>query len=128
MTMVSPGALHAHLQDILGLDAFVALTQHLGGLRLYVPHRVRDDADLVQVLGRAAADILVRELAPATIRVPLARRTRAIYYRAQGLSNGRIARLLGITENGVGRLFAREGDLPERPARGHKQPQQLPLL
>ena len=124
-------SLTRHLRAILGPEGFVALAAEFGGTRLYIPHTLRPDSDLAQVLGRDLAEKLIRELAPATIRVPLARRERALHLRAQGLSNARIARRLGITETGVAKLFARaaaqsEG-LPERPGAG-SNPDQLSLI
>lgn len=115
------------LQAILGKEGYVRLCQELGGTRIYVSHEFRDDHEVVQTVGRAQADKLSRAMAPATIRVPLARRERALFYRAQGMSNGKIARLLGITENGVEKLFGREQDLPERPGSA-KHDRQLNLF
>ena len=105
------------LQGILGEVAFVHFCQALGGTRVYVPHSLRDENEIVQDVGRDAAEKLSRALAPATIRVPLARRERALYFRSQGLSNPQVARRLGITETGVEKLFDREADLPDRPGR-----------
>lgn len=116
-------ALTQHLRGILGDEAFVALCQELGGTRIYIPYNLRDDNDIVCAVGREAANKLSRALAPATIRVPLARRERALHFRAQGLSNARIARRLGITENGVIKLFNREAHLPERDGRCRTSPQ-----
>lgn len=116
-----------HLRAILGEEGFVSFTQALGGTRVYVPWNLRDDSDVVQAVGRELADKLSRAMAPATIRVPLARHERALYYRAQGLSDAAIARRLGITENGVGKLFKRTVDLPERPKKA-RSPMQLDLL
>lgn len=124
---VGTGQLALHLQAILGEEGFVRLCQELGGTRIYVAYTMRDDNDVVEAIGREAADKLSRALAPATIRVPLARRERALFYRRQGLSDARIARRLGMTENGVGKLFSRQADLPERPGKG-KEPAQLPLI
>lgn len=122
-----PGKLKLELQAILGMEGFVQLCQELGGTRLYVAYQLRDEHDAVQALGRELADKLSRALAPATIRVPLAKRERALFYRQQGLSDARIARKLGMTENGVGKLFSREAHLPDRPGRG-KEPAQLSLI
>jgi len=116
-----------HLRNILGEEGFVHLAQAVGGTRIYVSYHMGDDHPVVQAVGRASADKLSRELAPATIRAPLARRERALYYRKQGLSDAAIARKLGITENGVGKLFKRETDLPERPKKA-RSPLQLDLL
>ena len=125
---VDAGQLKLHLMAILGEEGFVRLCQELGGIRLYIAYRLRDDHDVVQALGRELADKLSRELAPATIRVPLARRERALWYRnREGLSDARIARRLGMTETGVTKLFGREDRLPDRPGRG-KEPSQLTLI
>lgn len=125
---VDAGQLVLHLQGILGEEGFVRLCQELGGTRLYVAYSLRDDCDLVQAIGRDLAEKLSRALAPATIRVPLARRQRALFYRnVEGLSNARIARRLGMTETGVTKLFGREENLPKRPGRD-KEPAQMTLL
>jgi len=121
------GSLKTHLAAVLGQEGLVRFCQALGGTRVYVPYKLADDNDIVEAVGRELADKLSRSFAPATIRVPLARRERALYYRAGGLSDARIARLLGITENGVGKLFAREADLPDRPGKG-TSPTQLDLF
>jgi hypothetical protein len=115
------------LQAILGAEGFVHLCQALGGTRLYVPHAFRADHDLVGAVGQELADKLSRAMAPATIRVPLGRRERALHYRTQGLSDAKIALKLGITENGVGKLFGREEVLPDRPGSA-KSERQLTLL
>jgi len=112
-----------HLRNILGEEGFVRFAQAVGGTRIYVSYHLGDDHPVVEAVGRAAADKLSRELAPATIRAPLARRDRALYYRKHGLSDAAIARKLGITENGVGKLFARERDLPDRPGSAKKAAQ-----
>ncbi|MEA3264171.1 MAG: hypothetical protein U9R07_11890 [Pseudomonadota bacterium] len=122
-----PGKLKLELQAILGEEGFVRLCQELGGTRLYVAYEMKDGHDAVEALGREMADKLSRALAPATIRIPLAKRERALFYRRQGLSDAKIARKLGMTENGVGKLFGREADLPDRPGRG-KEPAQLSLI
>jgi len=111
------------LQAILGQEGFVHLCQALGGTRLYVPHAFRADHDLVGAVGQDLADKLSRAMAPATIRVPLGRRERALHYRGEGLSDARIAVKLGMTENGVGKLFAREETLPDRPNKISKEAQ-----
>ncbi len=124
---VDASHLTLHLQAILGEEGFVRFCQELGGIRVYVAHRMRDEGDVVQAVGRELADKLSRALAPATIRVPLARRQRALFYRRQGLSDARIARRLGMTETGVTKLFGREANLPDRPEKAKSSPQ-LSLL
>lgn len=119
--------LTTYLRGILGDEGYVHLTQEFGGTRLYIAHKMREDSEVVQAIGLKAAEKLSRAMAPATIRVPLARRERALYYRAKDLSNAAIARKLGITESGVDKLFAREADLPERPGSA-KNASQLDLF
>jgi hypothetical protein len=105
--------LSRHLLQILGEADFVRLCQELGGTRIYVPYKA-EGSELANAIGGQASEKLSRALAPATIRVPLARRERALFYRRQGLTDPQIARKLGITENGVAKLFDREAELPER--------------
>ncbi len=107
--------LSRHLLQILGEPDFVRLCQELGGTRVYIPYKCREKSDLTEAIGPEACERLSRALAPATIRVPLARRERALFYRAQKLSNGKIARKLGITETGVNKIFDRESDPADRP-------------
>lgn len=121
------GYLKTQLAAVLGQEGLVRFCQEYGGTRVYVPHKLADDHDIVTTIGRDLADKLSRAMAPCTIRVPLARRERALYYRAAGMSDAQIARRLGITENGVGKLFSREADLPDRPGKG-TSPAQLTLL
>lgn len=110
--------LSRHLLQILGEADFVRLCQEFGGTRLNIPYKPRETGELVKALGPQASEKLSRALAPAVIRVPLARRERALFYRRVGkLSNAQIARKLGITETAVNRIFQGEPDLPPRPTR-----------
>lgn len=92
---------------LVGEIAFVRLTQVFGGRRLYMPHKVGAEHEIAQAVGTEAARRLSERLAPAVIRVPLAREVRARYYRAAGRSHGEIASLLGITETAVDKMFTR---------------------
>lgn len=116
-----------HLRAILGDDGFIRLVEALGGVRIYVSWEMRDTNDVVQAVGRVAANKLSKAFAPATIRIPLARRELALHYRKQGLTDQAIARKLRITENGVGKLFKREVGLPERRVSA-RNPSQLDLF
>lgn len=118
--------LSRHLLQILGEADFVRLCQELGGTRVYVPYK-SENSELAGAIGAEASEKMSRALAPATIRVPLARRERALHYRAEGMSNPQIARKLGITETGVDKLLAREANLPDRPGSA-KSAAQLTLL
>ena len=121
------GQLTIHLKGVLGTEGFVRFCQELGGTRVYIPYAMREENEIVKAVGQELADKLSRALAPATIRVPLARRDRALHYRAAGLSDAKIARRLGITESGVSKLFGREADLPTRPGKS-RSPAQLDLF
>lgn len=121
------GRLLTHLHAVLGEVGFVHFCQALGGTRVYVPYKLRDENEIVKAVGRELADKLARAMAPCHIRVPLARRERALHFYMQGLSNAQIARKLGITETGVEKLLRREPDLPPKPGSG-KSPVQLSFL
>lgn len=113
--MINTGDLSAHLRQILGEEGFVLFCQELGGIRVYVPYKLKDDNEIVQAIGAELAEKLSRAMAPATIRVPLAKRERALYWRGKGLSNARVGRKIGMTETGVTKLFGREDNLPDKP-------------
>lgn len=120
-------ALKSHLRAILGEEGFVQFCQAFGGTRVYVPHGPGDDSEIVAAIGRERADKLSRAFAPDTIRVPLAKRERGLFYRTQGLSNAKIALKLGMTEPSVNRMFAAEDNLPDKP-RESKNGAQLKLI
>lgn len=125
--MTEDDRLVSRMRDILGPEGFVHLCQELGGTRVYLPLKFSETNEIVAAVGRDLAEALSRELAPAWLRVPLARRERALYYRSVlGYSNARIARALGITETGVNKLFAREEVLPAKAQSGSSA--QLSLL
>lgn len=106
------------VRDALSVAEFVRLAEELGGARIYVPRRLRDDHELVIALGMDAARRISDAIAPAWLPVPLARRERALFYEAQGLKDQQIARRIGMTRGGVQRLLNREalscGDLSDR--------------
>ena len=93
--------------DVIGEAAAVALAEECAGVRLYVPAKVTDDHVITRAIGRAAAEKLSAFYSPTTIHVPLLRRLRAERLRQAGLSNAKIAVRLGMTENGVEKIFAR---------------------
>ena len=111
------------LLGLLGEEAYLKLCEEFGGTRVYVPKRLPDNNVLVAAIGMDAMRKLMDTYAPAAIRVPLAKAERARWYRAQGLSNARIGRKLGMTESGVEQLFGRMGDLPDRPGEATKTDQ-----
>lgn len=92
----------------IGEAAMISLAEQFGGTRLYVPSRLGESHPIARAIGAEAAQALRTYVgAPGYVRVPLARDLRATKYRAEGLSNGRIAARLGLTEGGVLTLFNR---------------------
>ena len=109
--------LSGDLQGLLGERAFIALCEAFGGTRLYVPHTIPAGHEIARAIGEPAAERLSRRMAPAQIRVPLARELRARHYRDEGKSFAEIAVKLGLTETGVQKLFDRMEDPPVKGAR-----------
>lgn len=99
-----------NLIEIIGRDATIRLANEFAGTRLYVPLRPKPSQELTVAIGEDAMQALVARLGGSTIRVPLYRELRAQFYRAQGLSNARIAARLGVTEGGVNKIFRRVKD------------------
>ena len=114
------------LLALLGESAFVALASAFCGRRLYVPGAIATDHEIAQTIGNDAAARLSARMAPAVIRVPLAREMRARHYRAAGLSNGEIATKLGLTETGVDKLFRRMQNAPVKGEASDRQPSLFP--
>ncbi|MER9017358.1 hypothetical protein [Mesorhizobium sp. M0898] len=98
--------LSSELLTLLGDDDFLRLVEEYGGCRLFVPSGSRATM-LADEIGVRAVALLAERYAGAYLRVPLAREFCAKVYRAQGLSNRKVARKLGITETGVDKLFLR---------------------
>ncbi len=96
-----------NMQGIVGATAAIALAEALGGTRIYVPARMKDSHRLAKIAGIEAARALSQACKGSCIRVPLERDLRALHYRAQGFGHARIARRLGLTENGVQSLLKR---------------------
>lgn len=95
--------LHDHLSEA----EIIAIVEAFGGTRLYIPVAAKDDNHIVQAVGREAYQKLATAFAPDVIRVPLCREMRVLHYRSQGLSSGKIASRLCITEPSVNRIVAR---------------------
>lgn len=95
------------LAAIVGDAAMVALADEFGGRRLYVPVRVGETHRIVRTIGMDAAQRLCDRCQFTVIRIPLARDLRAAHYRARGWSNAKIAKHLGLSENGVAGIFKR---------------------
>lgn len=95
------------ISDHLDEEEMIALAEAFGGTRLYIPVTAKDDHAIVQALGRQTYGKLAASFSPDTIRVPLCRELRALRYRSEGYSTGRIATRLCMTESGVERIVAR---------------------
>ncbi len=103
------------LEALIGEAALIRLAEAFGGTRLYVPEKMTARHEIAKAVGLDAARKLSERLAPDVIRVPLARRQRAIHYRAAlNMSNAQIAKRLTMTEGGVEKLFARNPDAPAK--------------
>lgn len=104
------------LLEMLGEDAFLALVEARGGIRLFVPEDPTD-SQLIDIIGGQAAHRLARKYGRCYIKVPLARTMRALRMVRQGKTNTEVALHLRITESGVEKLLmrARKGEIVKRP-------------
>ena len=90
---------------VIGITALIALAEHFGGTRKYIPARYKPGHPIVAAIGIEAATALAKTYAPDQIIVPLAIQLRAVHYREQGYSNARIATRLCRSEKGVEKIF-----------------------
>lgn len=105
------------LADGIGMDAALALADHFGGRRLYVPKRAGEHHPIAVALGREHADALTAWAGGEAIDVPkqAARRAKVLALRARGtLTAGQIATETGYSERHVYRL-GREADAAAQP-------------
>ena len=100
----------------LGDEAYLRLLESYGGCRLAVPF---DPArsKLSHAIGIDAARKMAAAFGGDYITIPLDRPFRAIALRERGHSARQIALALGVTENGVSRLFWRLRDAEKRNVR-----------
>lgn len=115
------------LIDAIGEDAFCLLSENYGGLRIYVPENV-DRSTLPSVMGRETAALLAARYPNDYIRVPLSKEWRALRYREAGITNRAIARRLGMTENGVMKIFQRDRRRGSKLADPRKKAERRPDL
>lgn len=94
------------LKRLLGLEGYLKFVENFGGLRFYVPMSL-EITDLASKLGEENLSKLIDQYGGLYIRVPLGRSELAQAYHRRGLTRSQIARLLRITESGVGRLLKR---------------------
>lgn len=116
---------YAELLELIGERGMIALAERFAGTRLLIPIKMHGDHAIAQAIGLDAACRLSDRLAPDAIQVPLARDLRARHYRAQGMSQAKIATELGMTEGGVLKLLKRGADAPAIAA---PAPPPLPLF
>lgn len=101
------------LMALLGEHGFIRLAETYGGTRAFIP-AVAAGSKLEAALGAEIAEKLVSRYGRDYIPVPLAKKVRALHYRAIGCTNAEIARRLGIAEASVNRLFRTADDVPAK--------------
>ncbi|MDD9910203.1 MAG: hypothetical protein OXR62_10975 [Ahrensia sp.] len=110
----------SHLHDIVGADDYLRLLDHAAGTRLFIP-RNPNRSSLTEAIGEDAARLLSEAYGGEHLKIPLDRVFRARALKSAGLSNGKIARRLGITEDGVAQL------LKKQDSRAAADPRQIEL-
>lgn len=100
--------------EVVGLAATLALVEHAGGVRIYVPERLDDDHRLVTWLGAPAAAQLSEAFAMEELVVPRCaealRRVRNRQMRRerdQGAKPAELALRYGLTERQVYTILSR---------------------
>lgn len=94
---------------MIGPDGFLKLVESYGGANLYVPKGTRKNYEtaLCRDIGETAGRKMMASYGGDYLRIPLAREFRVRSYRSQGLSAGRIATRIGMTQSGVERIIKR---------------------
>lgn len=99
----------------LGAPATLEIVRFYGGARLYVPRRWTQSLDLNEALGNEAAATLCARFGPERIDIPIQPFTVKALARfvdrlreEEGLTNGQIARTLGVSWRTVTRLTGGE--------------------
>lgn len=101
----------------IGMSAALALAEHFGGRRVYVPKAIGEHHPISVALGREDAEALASWAGGDAIDVPkqAAKRAKVLALRAQGtLTVGQIATQTGYSERHVYRL-GREADDSAQP-------------
>ena len=87
----------AEIAALVGRDAALKLALAAPGERVYIPKRDgRARALLIDAMGAAAAEAIIRHFAGETIYVPMARKELVPWLAAQGRSTREIAHTLGM--------------------------------
>jgi len=103
----------ASIGEAIGLEAALALANHFGGVRLYVPKTIGDSHAICVALGRENADRLAAWAGGGSIDVPkqAARRARVRDLHSLGaLTISQIALETSFSERHVYRLLRGEND------------------
>ena len=96
-----------YLGDLIGDAATLALIEARGGTCIHVPKRPGADCALAREIGLSAVEALAVEWGGNRLKVPTAKRWRALVYRQRGNSYTRICQLLNVTETAVWRWVGR---------------------
>ena len=98
------------LVPLIGEDATIRLLVRLGGVEVYIPEDPREDSEIANIIGLAAARRLARACGKRWVNLPKARgwcRRTALRRVAEGqLSARQAALLLDLTERHVRRMLA----------------------
>ena len=87
--------------DVLGLDDTLRFIEAFGGTEIYIAGDPRTRSSVVALLGYDKAKALTEISHRLQPRVPLAKKWRALAYKAQGLLTVQIARKLCVTDVAV---------------------------
>lgn len=113
-----PESLH-DVAETLGLGVALRLMQHYGGQEVEFPRRLKDEHELISVLGRSDAEKIVHLMSGARVYIPHGRsatkRLEVERLEADGKARREIAKALGLSQRHVRRL-------------ANKPPDQLPLF
>ena len=118
--------LEDELIELLGPQDFIRLVEAYGGERRYIP-KSETGTEIAGKLGEEVASRLAKRFGGDEISIPLARAFRARHYRAADLNNREIAKRLGISVNGVEKLFRRRPSA-RPPHRRQADPRQTDLF
>ena len=118
--------LEDELIELLGAEDFIRLVEAYGGERRYVP-KSETGTEIAGKLGEEVARRLSKRFGGDEISIPLARTFRARHYRAAEMNNREIAKRLGISVNGVEKLFRRRPSA-RPPRRRQADPRQTDLF
>ncbi|NRB18306.1 MAG: helix-turn-helix domain-containing protein [Rhodobacteraceae bacterium] len=94
--------------EVLGLDDTLRFIEAFGGTEVYIASNPQSRSSVVALLGYDKARALTEISDRLQPRVPLAKKWRALAYKAQGLLTVQIARKLCVTDVAVRRWLRSE--------------------